>query len=258
MSVPAELPAAFASLRGHDWQRVTLGKSGADVWRIDMGGGNVVFLKTGPAQALSELPGEAERLEWLAHMGLRAPRLVELVQTATRHWLLMTQVPGQDLTHETGRPEELCRMMAQGLRRLHALDPRHCPFDQSVSRQLAAGAARVEAGLVDEDDFDARHRGWSAAEVLAWVEANRPSEAELVVTHGDACLPNLMADGGRFSGIIDCGRLGLADRWQDLALACRSIMFNCGEAYVAPFLQAYGAAWDPVKYRFYNALDELF
>jgi len=258
MSIPADLPAEFASLRDHAWQRVTLGQSGADVWRIDMGGANVVFLKTGPAEALSELPGEAERLEWLAHMGFRAPRLVELVKTERRHWLLMTRVPGEDLTHSAGQPEALCRILAQGLRRLHALDPRHCPFDQSIARQLAAGAARVAAGAVDESDFDSPHQGWTAGKVLAWVEANRPPEGELLVTHGDACLPNLMADGGRFSGVIDCGRLGLADKWQDLALACRSIIFNCGEAYVAPFLDAYGAAWDPVRYRYYCALDELF
>lgn len=258
MSFPADLPSEFASLRGQHWQRITIGKSDADVWRIAMGGGQVLFLKIGPTHAREALRGEAERLEWLSHMGFRAPRLVELVETETRVWLLMTQVPGEDLTHHAGRPDEMVRILAQALRRLHALDERHCPFDQSIARQFAAGAANVSAGRVDESDFGPDHMGWRAGEVLQWLEANRLPEGKLLVTHGDACLPNLMAENGRFSGVIDCGRLGLADPWQDLALACRSIAHNSGEAYVAPFLAAYGAEWDPVKYRYYCALDELF
>lgn len=258
MTVPADLPTLFDSLRAQDWAEITLGKSQAHVWRIDLGAHGAVFLKSEPAHALSEVPGEGKRLDWLARMGFKSPRLVDAVEEAGRHWLLMTAVPGQDLTHYTDQPEALSRILAQGLRRLHALDPTHCPFDHSLDQRIAAGRANVLAGRVDESDFEPVHQGWSAAAVLDWVEANRPPTGTLLVTHGDACLPNLLAEDGRFSGMVDCGRLGVADPWQDLALACRSITANCGEAYVAPFLAAYGAEWDPVKYRFYNALDELF
>ena len=45
---------------------------------------------------------------------------------------------------------------------------------------------------------------------------------DLVVCHGDACNPNfLLADDGNFTGYVDLGGLGVADRWADLAVASR-------------------------------------
>lgn len=254
---PDDLPENLALLRAYDWKAITLGKSQAAVWRLGVDGRRL-FLKAAPRHPLSEFEAERARLEWLAGMGFSAPRLVDTGQSADRDWLLMTAVPGDDLTTLVHRPETLCRAMAQGLRRLHALDPSRCPFDHSLPGRVEDGAAHVAAGLVDETDFEPEHAGWRATEVLAWLRDNIPPQGTLVITHGDACVPNLVAQDGRFSGIVDCSRLGLADIWQDLALACRSIAHNCGREHVTPFLAAYGAAWDETRYRFYNALDELF
>lgn len=248
----------LATLADRPWQEITLGKSGAAVWRIDLSAETSVFLKSEPVSPLSELPGEIERLQWLTRMGFKAPRVVEALEAEGRHWLLMPAVPGEDLTHYTNRPAEFVRIYSQGLKRIHALDPRQCSFDHGIEARLAAGKARVDAGLVDESDFDTARMGWTAQQVLDWLHANRPSAGQQIVTHGDASAPNIMALDGRFSGLIDCGRVGRADVWQDLALACRSIIYNIGEDHLAPFLAAYGAEWDEAKYEFYCTLDELF
>lgn len=258
MTKPMDLPESLSPLRDLDWTEITIGKSDSDVWRIALGDGNAVFLKSEANHPLAELPGEIERLNWLTRMGFKAPRVIDAEQSADRIWLLMSAVPGQDLTHSVDRPEDVVRAYAQGLKRLHALDPAQCPFDHNLDIRLEDARKRLEAGLVDESDFDIEHEGWTAQQVYDWLLANRPPIGTLVVTHGDASAPNILAQDGRFSGIIDCGRVGVADVWQDLTIACRSIAYNIGEEHVSAFLAAYGADWDEAKYRYYNALDEMF
>jgi aminoglycoside 3'-phosphotransferase-2 len=258
MTAPAHLPDLFADLRSASWTEVTIGRSGAAVWRVTLGTGVEVFFKSEPIHPLSELPGEIERLNWLTRMGFKSPRVVDTAEADGRLHLLMTAVPGEDLTHHMEDPDTFVRVYAQGLRRIHALDPASCPFDHSIDQRLADAEARLVAGLVDETDFDTDHVGWTGQRVFDWLLGNRPPVGETIVTHGDASAPNVLADDGRFSGLVDCGRLGRADVWQDLTLACRSITYNIGKAHVPAFLAAYGAEWDAVKYRFYNALDEMF
>lgn len=73
--------------------------------------------------------------------------------------------------------------------------------------------------------LDPEHRHVPPAALLAALPAELPrrlaQEArDLVVCHGDACLPNLMVDPEtlRCTGLIDLGRLGTADRYVDLSL----------------------------------------
>jgi aminoglycoside 3'-phosphotransferase-2 len=258
MNKPDALPESLSPLKDLDWAPITLGESGAAVWRITLGDGNAVFLKSEALHPLAELPGEIERLNWLTRMGFKAPRVIDAEQSADRLWLLMSAVPGEDLTHYADQPQTFIRAYAQGLKRLHALDTTTCSFNHGIEARLAEAEARVAAGLVDEADFDGERTGWTVGQILDWLHANRPQSEQLIVTHGDASTPNILALDGRFSGMVDCGRMGLADVWQDLALACRSIKFNVGQENVVPFLAAYGAEWDELKYRFYCTLDELF
>lgn len=258
MSKPDHLPESFGPLQDLEWDAITLGKSASDVWRIRLNDGNAVFLKSEPLHPLAELPGEIERLNWLTKMGFKAPRVIDAEQSADRVWLLMSAVPGEDLTHYVDRPTDFVRAYAQGLKRMHALDPTHCPFDHGLEARLALAAQRLEAGLVDESDFDTARQGWSGRQVLDWLHANPPQTGPAIVTHGDASAPNIMAQDARFSGMIDCGRTGTADVWQDLAIACRSIIHNVGQEHIAEFLRAYGAEWDEAKYTYYCTLDEMF
>jgi aminoglycoside 3'-phosphotransferase II len=79
------------------------------------------------------------------------------------------------------------------------------------------------------------------------------------VTHGDASLPNFLADASGFTGFVDCGRIGVADRYQDLALTCWSLNHNGFGSQIPDFLAAYGIDRpDEQKLRWYKRLDEFF
>ncbi|WP_443062724.1 phosphotransferase [Streptomyces sp. NBC_00390] len=57
----------------------------------------------------------------------------------------------------------------------------------------------------------------------------------LVVCHGDACAPNtVVGDDGTWTGHVDLGTLGAADRWADLAVATWSTQWNYGPGWEEP------------------------
>ena len=247
-------------LAGYEWRQDGLGRSSAHVFRLEADRRAPVYLKTELADPLGELAGEVARLRWLASQGLACPEIIAHETDDEREWLLMSALHGSDLVSaEWLQPLERVRLFAGALRRLHAIDIAACPFDHRLENRIGTARAHLLAGRVDEDDFDESRLGRSAEDLFRELVETRPSTEDLVVTHGDACLPNFMADGPKFSGYIDCGRLGVADRHQDIALACGSIEHNFGEELVAEFLKAYGD-FQPQeeKMAYYQLLDEFF
>ncbi|WP_081377043.1 APH(3') family aminoglycoside O-phosphotransferase [Rhizobium etli] len=253
-------PDLRALLSRHEWRQVDLGCSSAAVFGLAEGGRTQFFLKGEIAGPFAELPLEAERLLWLAEQGLACPSVVALESHEGRNWLLLSALDGKDLASSRSTPDgQRIEILAAALRRLHELDPANCPFDHRLTVRLRLAKARMEAGAVDESDFDEERLNATAASLFAYLEANEPDVTDPVVAHGDACLPNFMTHEGQFSGYVDCGRLGVADRYQDIALALRSIRYNVGQTWVQHFLDCYGLSGiDDAKVAYYVVLDEFF
>ncbi|WP_416064249.1 APH(3') family aminoglycoside O-phosphotransferase [Rhizobium sp. ZK1] len=255
------LPVSLRShLGGYEWRRDALGRSSACVFRLEAERRPGLYLKVEEAGPFCELADEAERLVWLASRGLPCPEVIAHESDGERSFLLMTALPGADLvTAAMLLPEERVEVLASALSTLHSLDISACPFDHRLDNRLAVAEARMRAGVVDETDFDEKRLGKSTFFLFGELQRLRPASENLVIAHGDACLPNFLAADGRFAGYIDCCRLGVADRYQDIALACHSIAYNFGEEFVRLFLNAYGLSIiDPVKMDYYQLLDEFF
>ncbi|PWK63887.1 APH(3')-II family aminoglycoside O-phosphotransferase [Aminobacter sp. AP02] len=259
-ALETDLPASLrGALAGYDWQRQTIGASGAGVFRLEAACKPALFLKCEESGPFAELPDEVARLRWLGAQGIPCPEVIVFETHGGHNWLLMSALGGRDLVSQETAPDKAIAIMAEALRTLHALDISTCPFDHRLAARIALAKTRMEAGIIDEDDFDEEWLGQSAETVFEQVLLRRPTSEELVVTHGDASMPNFIAEGERFTGFIDCSRLGVADRHQDLGIACWSIHLNLGPEWIAPFLALYGLPEaDAARLSYYQLLDEFF
>ncbi|WCT75446.1 APH(3')-I family aminoglycoside O-phosphotransferase [Sphingomonas naphthae] len=251
-----------ASLDFYLWARDTIGESGGAVYRLHgKAGAPDLFLKHGAASVAGDITDEMARLLWLADH-LPVPEVRHFVRTDDAAWLLITAMPGrtafQCLEDDPGAADTIVDALAAFLRRLHAIPIDTCPFTSAHPHRLARARARIDAGLIDLDDFDEARAGWSAERVWDAMQALLPLAPDPVVTHGDFSLDNILMIDGAVAGLIDVGRVGIADRYQDLA-----ILWNClhefGGGLPERLFDQYGiAAPDQAKLRFHLMLDELF
>jgi len=257
--VPASMSETVA---GYAWARDTVGESGGAVYRLHgKPGAPDLYLKHGKHKVAENIDAEAARLRWLGDY-LPVPRIVQFERTPREAWLLMTAIPGKTAyqlleAHPELRPA-VVDALAVFLRRLHAIPGDACPFTNDIGQRLPLARARIDAGLIDAEDFDEERQGWSAGQVWDAMQTLLPLAPDPVATHGDYSLDNLLLRDGDVVGCIDAGRAGVADRYQDLA-----IMWNCLGEFGAPlqerFMRSYGIAdIDQRKLTLHLLLDELF
>lgn len=189
-------------------------------------------------------------------------------------YTLMTKAEGKMLCEMDylQKPELVIDIAAKGLKMLWETDVSDCPYSVSrLTNRLKAAEYNVTHGLVDIENTEPETFGdggfKNPEELLEWLINNRPPE-DIVLTHGDYCLPNIFAEGDSISGFIDLGKAGPADRWQDIAIAIRSLDHNFGGRYTdgkrifdfkpQMLLDALGVEMNEEKYRYYILLDELF
>jgi aminoglycoside phosphotransferase len=152
------------------------------------------------------------------------------------------------------------RALADGLRQFHAAPIADCPFDKRRATQIEEARQRMVTGEIDLDDLEDQWQGRSGRWLYDALINSQPADEDLVLTHGDFCLPNMLIDPAtmQVTGFIDLGRAGVSDRYTDLALTARSLAMNWGREYVPLLFEAYGIKPDEAKLHFYTLLDEFF
>ena len=238
------------------------------VWRNELGGltFDVVadgserqFIKWAPADCGIDLRREVRRLRWASPL-VRVPHVIDSGVPSDGAWLTSAGLPGDNAVSPRwiDDPGKAVTAIGEGLRALHdTLPVAQCPFTWSNRERIADASRRADRGQIRAVDWHAEHRGFSVPAALRAL-ADAPSIDHLVVCHGDACAPNTLLDEhGRWTGHVDLGDLGVADRWADLAVATWSTNWNYGPGWEQHLLAAYGIDPDPERTEYYRLLWEL-
>ena len=252
------IPPAMRAVAGRDDLRVAW-VNGIGGVTCEYGDGlDRRFLKWSPAWSV-DLGPEVARLQWAVRY-VRVPEVVDAGADGDGSWMVTLPLPGENAVTNRWRsdPAAATRAIGEGLRALHdALPVTPCPFSWAADERVADARRRAGAGQIDAGEWLSSHAPLDLEAALAFV-ADPPPIDRLVVCHGDTCAPNtLIGDDGRWSGHVDFGTMGVADRWADLAIATLSTQWNYGPGWEQAVLDAYGIGPDEERTSYYRVLWDL-
>lgn len=234
----------------------TIGSSKAEIYHL-VNHDREYYLKI--EKTNQEFKHEQFILRWLYHK-LPVPKIISKCEEGNYDYLLMTKAHGFMGCSEKylDHPEELVKLLAEGLSMLQSVNIKGCPFLCTVKNKLRLAEKRIGNHEIDMG-------GWkqtlfkSPIDLYNYLVDNMPQNEELVFSHGDYCLPNVFFDQNHVTGFIDLGRAGVADMWQDIALCVRTIMLYLKEKeYVDLLFDYLGLKPDYKKIFYYILLDVLF
>lgn len=251
-------------LSKHSFRQIFTGWSGAEVYYFPH---LAAYLKIAPTESLTDLKREIEVLKWLAGK-LPVPQVLEFEESDGKYLSLLSEIKGIPMSEyaaairgDSELIQDLAEKAARAMRAMHDLSLEDCHLRQELAVKLVAARENIRRGFVDESDFDKDNQGRTAENVYEELVKKKPNGEDLVFTHGDLCLPNIMIAQDKISGFIDLDRAGASDRYQDIALFLRSFAFNI-EIPIdirEAFCRAYGlSSLDEGKLYYYRLLDELF
>jgi len=238
---------------------VQAGRSVAQVYKL-ITKNDVFYLKVMSERLPMSFAKEVELLTWLQGK-LPVPVVTSFFKHHGQEFLLLTEVTGSNGVEQIGHLDSasIVSELARGLRRIHDLNYFGCPSDETTPAKLKRAQQNLEHGLVDESDFDLEQLGRSAQSIYQELVTSAPGDDDLVFSHGDYCLPNVIFRHGQVAGFIDMDRAGIANRYNDLAIASRSIKDNLGTEFESLFFQRYGLEnIDEKKIKYFRMLDEMF
>ncbi|GAB3912490.1 putative phosphotransferase [Microlunatus endophyticus] len=208
---------------------------GGHTYRIDRPTGSE-FVKWCPDHPEFDLELEAEKLTWAGKYVTVPPVIDHGRDSDSSSWLHTRGIPGETAVAPRWKaePETAAKAIGTGLRALHdQLPVADCRWSWEVDDRAKLIKKPADLELIKQ----------------------RPETDLIVVCHGDACSSNtLIAADGTFSGHVDFGSLGVADRWADLAIATYAIDWNYDPRFEDAMLQAYGIERDQDRIDYYRRL----
>ena len=254
------LGALAQQLAGEDFTAETIGCSGASVFSFAE-----AVLKI--EDHTDEVDRSAAVMRWMEKR-LPVPKVLYYEVFEGKSYLLMSRIPGKMSCDEwyMEHSQEAVRLLAEGLKRLWAVDPAGCPVEHTLEEDLARARRNVAEGRIDREDLARNAPEFDSPEaLLLWLEDHKPAY-DPVVSHGDYCMPNVLLKDGQVSGFIDLAHAGIADRYSDINDCYWSLGANFGGFFggkVYPdfdpdtLFEYLGIEPDWEKLKFYDRLGKL-
>ncbi len=250
-----------------EWEPVAGGESEASVV-YDCG--RQRYAKIVSSEGVAELAAERDRGVWINQTAIPSAPVLDWRESDAGACLLtqaVQGVPASELNAPTLRRS--WPSVVEVVRALHGLAIDQCPFDRRLAQMLSLAEASVAEGRVVVGFLPVALQRTPPTQILDQIEAELPARlaqesAQLVVCHGDLCLPNILVDPatGQVTGLIDFGRLGTADPYGDIALLLATAREAWSDEAMAlradsEFAEIYGTKLDPDRQDFYLRLDPL-
>jgi aminoglycoside phosphotransferase len=232
------------------------GETNAELFEIIVDEGKRFVLK----RQIESLKTEYLNYSWL-YGKIPVPEVVFYENLQDTEILCLSKLPGFTLDHYTRKfkAKEIIVMYATSLKWLHSLPIDENAFTQKLDNRILEAKYNFENDLIDPSDLQPENQSISLSKLFDKLLDSKPNFEELVFTHGDYCFDNSIYQHKNLSGLIDIGKGGVADKYQDIALAVRSIKDIYDDEYVRLFLKEYGLEeLDEEKVAFYTLLDEFF
>ena len=234
--------------------------STADIYLFTRPDSPGLFLKINHIEKSPDAPGllpEKKAMDWL-HGKLSVPRVLQYFKEGTTEYLLTEQIPGTSSHHDCFKNDKfgLVQLLANALQKIHRVPYRDCPLDTRIETQLKEAEHKLKKGILNTEDLPPEWQN-RPQELIDHLRNLQPTE-DLVFTHGDYCLPNILIQNQKVTGFIDWGYAGIGDPYRDFIAALYSVRRNLGEEWILPFFQAYGIdSLNPKKKAFYQLLQDL-
>jgi aminoglycoside phosphotransferase len=218
------------------------------------------YLKIQPVGYPNSLEQQSKRLLWLTNK-LPVPEIIDYGITGGYEYLITYEISGYAASNEIFKKDtkEMIALIAKGLREIHELSISDCPFDNSINKLMTIAQYNIQNRFFDPVELQNKFGEDSIEKLLREVELFSDVLTEdLVFTHGDYSLPNIIIKDGTIEGYLDLGNCGMADRYYDLAVAEKSIIRNFGSEYLQLFYEQYGISKSNTeKIRFYQLMEHL-
>lgn len=233
------------------WKRCDIGMSGSHV-----------FISKEYVFKISEISDEStneiNNYRSLHHVDC-IPTLHGFACDEKYNYLIIKRIKGKMLGENAN--EDVFSILKQVYTTLTKVEISNSMCDQSLSQRLIYAENNVNSGLVDMATWDTvlhMHHFESPQSLLAYLKNNTPAPTQLCFSHGDLCFENILVNKGKFSHLIDLGRTGLADPYQDLALMFRSACYHFERDVTTELEHVLGIKVDRIRLNYYMLLDELF